>query len=61
MSCFMMSDGSLFFRSDDLGLSLKSTYDSVHGIKEILLVDRTLVVARSSQGRLVAYIGNIRS
>ena len=61
MTCLVMRNGPLLLRSYDLRLSLKSSYDPVYGIKEVLLVNSVLVLSCSSKCRLVADIGDISS
>ena len=56
MSCLMMSDRLLLLRSDDLGLLLKTSDDTVNCIEEILLVNNLLILTSSSECRLVADI-----
>ena len=59
MACLMECDASFLIGSHHLGLLLESAYDSIYGIKEILLAYRLLVVAGSDEGSLVTYICNI--
>ncbi len=59
MACLMECDASFLIGSHHLGLLLQSAYDSIYGIKEILLAYRLLVVAGSDEGSLVTYICNI--
>ena len=56
MSCLMMCDRLLLLRSDDLGLLLKTSDDTVDCIEKILLVNNLLILTSSSECRLVADI-----
>ena len=61
MSCLMVSNRLLLLRSDDLGLLLKTSDDTVNCIEEILLVNNLLILTSSCESRLVAdicYIGS---
>ena len=61
MPCFMVGYGLLLFRSDDHGLALKTSYDPVHCIEEILSVDHFLVPAGCSKCGFVANIRYVRT
>ena len=61
VSCFVMSDGFLLRVGNDGGFAFKTTYNSVHGIQEILFVNGRLVLSCRSQRSFIADIGNIRS
>ena len=61
VTCLVVCNRLLFLWSDDLRFSLKSSYYSVDCIKEILLVDSTLILSCCCKSCLVAYICKVCS
>ena len=59
MTRLVKGDAALLIGSHYLGLLLQSAYNSIYGIKKILLANRLLVVAGCDEGCLVADIRNI--
>ena len=53
------SDGALLGLCHHLGLLLQTSDDTVYCIEEVLLLHRLRVMARSDQGCLITYIGDI--
>ena len=59
MTRLVKGDAALLVSSHYLGLLLQSAYNSIYGVKEILLADCLLVVAGCDESCLVADIRNI--
>ena len=59
MTCLVDGDGALFGLRHHLGLLLQTTYDTVDGIEEVLLLYLLRVMAGSNQGSLITNVGNI--
>ena len=59
MTGLMVGNGLLLIHGDDLVLFLQSSYDTVNGIKEILLLHHGLVSPGSYKRSLIAHVGNV--
>ena len=55
----MVGDGTLLLLGEHLGALLKTTHNTVDGIKEILTLNLFLILAGGTEGCLVAHIGNV--
>ena len=59
MSCFVKGNGALLVVGHHLCLLLQTAYDTVHGVKEVLLAHSLVVMTCGNEGCLVADVGDI--
>ena len=59
MACLMESNRTFLIVRHDLVLTLQTTYDTIHGIHEVLFAHSLTPATSSYQRRLVTYIGDV--